>query len=117
MTKPKVLLVADDDLLLSSMKSMMDKTDYEVMLCGDLSDAKNLSKEFIVRSIVIEKDFPIDELITFIVTVKSELPKPGIIILSDCENEINLLRAGADDWLIKPFKMPIFLAKLAVLCR
>lgn len=70
--------------------------------------------------IILDKHLPDMDALAFIKAWrKSELSTP-ILVLSadgDCDGKVNCLNAGADDYVLKPFRMPELIARCKVLNR
>ncbi len=68
--------------------------------------------------VILECDLRKGELENLIGSVKALAKAPKLILISsDPEDEVPLLRSGADDWLRKPYQMEVLLARMAALLR
>ena len=54
---------------------------------------------------------------TFCGLVKQMAPMRLLFISASQDDEINLLNAGADDWMKKPYKMSVLYARIQALLR
>ncbi len=115
MRKSKVLLVENDEKLTASLSQILTKNDYDINICSDLLKAERVLSYYIPEVIIIGVNAEGYEVDDFITDVKNQLPDTGVIVLSCTENELQSFVAGADDWLKKPIKLPILLAKIKVL--
>ncbi len=117
MEKKRVLLAEDDDLLASLLNFRLEKEGYEVSLCKDGKEVKELLGQHrpdIIVSDIMMPYFSGMELIGFVRNeLKSNIP---IIIISSAGNEENVLNAfelGANDFISKPVSPSELMVRVA----
>lgn len=117
MEKKRILLAEDDDLLALLLNFKFKKEGYEVILCKDGREVKEILDQDIPDIIVSDLMMPYFsgmELIGFIrKELKSEVP---IIIISSAGNEENVLNAfelGANDFVSKPVSPSELMVRVA----
>jgi len=115
----KILLIDDDPTILELLKLFLEKDGYKVMVAesgtaGLEVAAKQLPDLAIVDLIMSGLDgFETSRRLR-------ELGVQSILVMSHRHDERSVIRSlemGADDYLRKPFAVPIFLAKIRTLLR
>ena len=116
MSKIKLLLAEDDELMASLLGFRLEKAGYEVTVCSggkDMKEQLNTELPDVVVSDIMMPYFSGIEMIDYIrKELKSNIP---IIIISSAGNEQNVLSAfelGANDFLAKPINPSELLVRL-----
>jgi two-component system, OmpR family, KDP operon response regulator KdpE len=121
MTANKILLIGDEPNFLRTMRRNLVGRGYEVSVALDDQEAYLMTASFIPDLFVLNLDFTtivIDGLA--ICTKLRELSLSPIIVLSAIGSEktkIDALDMGADDYLVLPFGMEEFLARVRASIR
>lgn len=115
----KILLVEDDETLRKTLAYNLEKEGFKVKQTGDGSDALTLAREQTPDLIVLDVMLPsLDGLsVCRILRKESEVP---IIMLTARDSEIDRiigLEIGADDYIVKPFNLGEFLARIRAVLR
>ena len=117
MKKKKILLAEDDDLLAALLNFKFKKGGYDVVLCKDGREVKEILYQVMPDIIVTDLMMPYlsgMELIGFIRNeLKSNVP---IIIISSAGNEENVINAfelGANDFVSKPVSPSELMVRVA----
>lgn len=107
MSKSKILIADNDEMLLSMLKFRLEECDFEVISCNDGMIARNKVKEENPDLVVCEIMLPSvtgSELITYIKTeIEKSIP---VIVLTSAGVErsaLNAFKLGAEDFVSKPF--------------
>jgi DNA-binding response OmpR family regulator len=114
-----ILLVEDDDTLRKTLAYNLTKEDYEVIETGDGAEALTLAREHEPDLIVLDVMLPtLDGLsVCRILRNESEVP---IVMLTARGSEVDRivgLEIGADDYIVKPFSLGEFLARVRAVLR
>ncbi len=117
------ILVVDDDISMQQLlRHYLSKAGYSVMVAGSGEEA--LSKKFSVMPDLIIVDRIMAELDGFDLVRKLKSKKPSVyrrvIMLTVCSTPLDVLEglnAGADDYIVKPFKPNILLARVKTQLR
>lgn len=117
MTKRKLLLAEDDELLAGLLHFRLEKGGYEVKLSRNGKEVKEYLAQTIPDIIVSDIMMPYFSGMELIDYVRNELgSKVPIIIISSAGNEENVLSAfelGANDFISKPVSPSELMVRLA----
>jgi DNA-binding NtrC family response regulator len=105
MDKPKILLVDDEKIIVTSLQRDLELEDFEVTACLNSIDALRQLEmghfDVVVTDLVMEDLNGLDVL----AEARRLDPEVAVIILTghgDMDSAIKALRLGADDYLLKP---------------
>ncbi|MGQ9849452.1 MAG: winged helix-turn-helix domain-containing protein [Aggregatilineaceae bacterium] len=115
----KILLVEDDDTLRKTLAYNLSQEGYKVLQTGDGAEALTLAREHSPDLIVLDVMLPsLDGLsVCRIIRKESEVP---IVMLTARGSEVDRivgLEIGADDYIVKPFSLGEFLARVRAILR
>jgi DNA-binding response OmpR family regulator len=115
----KILLVEDDDTLRKTLAYNLSQEGYKVLQTGDGAEALTLAREHSPDLIVLDVMLPsLDGLsVCRILRNESEVP---IVMLTARGSEVDRivgLEIGADDYIVKPFSLGEFLARVRAILR
>lgn len=119
----KVLVVDDEKNILILLKDTLGKSDFDVFLAQDLDYAKKILEEENIDCIVLDVEIGKDNGINFCKELRTnEKTKDiSIIIITakfiNSEDVVKGLDFGADDYIIKPFKINILIARINAIFR
>jgi len=97
----------------------LQQAGYLVHLCAGLHQARELFQSHHPELIIVDSDLPDGNGLEFCRWLRRQ-PQVLIFVLSARSNEVDIvagLKAGADDYLTKPFGMQEFLARVEALVR
>jgi DNA-binding NtrC family response regulator len=120
MSKPKVLVVDDEEALRFLLASELEAEAFEVQSAGDGDEAIDLVRkksEQADRFDVVLLDIKMPRVDGFEVLkyVKSNIPETKVIMLTayaDVKNAIESLRLGASDFVSKPYDLDDILTSI-----
>lgn len=124
--KARVLLVEDDLTLRQVLKQSLEMEGFAVDSCTTLAEARVKLHDYVTvsipalpRIVIIDLGLPDgdgSELISW-TREKSSVPLLVISARQDESSKVDLLDAGADDYLVKPFSMNELKARMRVALR
>jgi two-component system OmpR family response regulator len=117
---PRVLVIEDDPTVARSIKSHLEKHDYSVVLAEDGEVGLSLARSEYFDVIALDRMLPKLDGLTILGRIREwSIPTPVLVVsaLSDVDERIAGLRAGGDDYLVKPFSYPELVARLDALLR
>ena len=116
----RIMLVDDDMLLAQSLTDRLEDQEFHVGEADRGEDALDLTDIYEYQAMILDLGLPDmsgDEVLDNLRAKNEHLP---VLILSgeaDVEARLSCLRAGADDYLTKPFNMDELVARLHALVR
>jgi DNA-binding response OmpR family regulator len=116
----RVLVVEDDELLASSLSSGLTAEGYAVEVAADGVDGLHRATEFDYDAMILDVMLPGLNGMRVCAQLRadgSDLPVLMLTAKDGAYDHVAGLDAGADDYLAKPFKYPVLLARLRALLR
>jgi DNA-binding response OmpR family regulator len=111
--QPQILVVEDDEAIGSGLERVLESEGYSVEWTTHGMDA--LAKVRTASLVVLDLGLPDIDGITVCRRMRAEDPDLAILILSARDQELDIvagLDAGADDYLVKPFRLSELLARV-----
>ena len=116
----RLLLVEDDDLLRSSLHESLSQAGFAVDATGSAVTAGQLAQQEDYRLIVLDIGLPDGDGLQLLARWRDagrDLPILLLTARDRWQDKVNGLKAGADDYLTKPFHPEELLARLQALLR
>lgn len=114
----KILIFGYDAEVIFLTGKILGRSGHDVMCCCSEEELTALIKDENIGLVIAELKSDEAEMIRFCKTVKSiEKPPKLLLIGRSGEEEIPMLGAGADDWIKKPYKTDVLLARISALLR
>lgn len=116
-TKPKILVVDDDTILLVVLKSYLEKNEYDVRTANSAEKGLGVFETYQPDLVVSDVAMPGMDGLAFCETMRT-LPSGQLtpfLFLSgkdDLSDRVKGHASGADDYITKPFEMKELLAKI-----
>lgn len=110
-----ILIIDDDVLLLKLIENSMEEEGYNATVCSNPLQTIEILKERKVSLVVLDMILPnIDgfEVTKMIREIDPLLPIIIISVKDDLKTKINVLKLGADDYIIKPINMEELFARI-----
>ncbi len=121
MKPAKILLVGDEPNILRTLRRNLIERGYEVFVAFDDEEATTLNNQLQPDLFVLNLDFTLIEVDGLnICQGLREVSQSPMIVLSSIGSEkikVRALDLGADDYLVMPFSMEEFLARVRVALR
>ncbi len=114
-----ILLVEDDDTLRKTLAYNLSKEEYTVIQTGDGAEALDLAREKTPDLIVLDVMLPSLDGLSVCRIIRNESDVP-IVMLTARGGEMDRivgLEIGADDYMVKPFSLGEFLARVRAVLR
>jgi two-component system phosphate regulon response regulator OmpR len=105
--RPHILIVDDDNRILKLLKQFLQSNGYIASAASSVMEAENYMEYFIFDLLILDVMMPEVTGIEFAKTIKgNKIHVPVILLtaLSEVEDRVRGLEAGADDYLSKPFE-------------
>ncbi len=104
--KKNILIIDDDKRLRELLKDYLDEKNYQIYLCEDFTDAKEILSFVLFDLIILDRMMPSGDGIELVEFIKYHSKTPVIMLtaMGEDQNKIEGLKIGADDYLSKPFE-------------
>ncbi len=115
----RILIVEDETTLRETLAYNLTKEGYEVARSGDGAEALEMARAGKFDLIVLDVMLPGMDGLSFCRTIRKEQTTP-IIMLTARGSEVDRiagLETGADDYIVKPFSLGEFLARVRAVLR
>src|SRR5690554_3950144 len=119
-TKQRILLVEDEEHLLEAIKLNLELEGYKVSTATDGKKALKIFKEERFNLIILDVMIPEIDGFQVAETIRLENSTVPIMFLTaknSSEDRIMGLKKGADDYLVKPFKLEERILRVGILVR
>ena len=116
----RVLLVEDNDELVSLLVKGLARSGFSADAVANAGDAAHSLAAMRYAAIVLDLGLPDQDGLTLLRSVRGRGDSTPVLILTardGVSDRVNGLRAGADDYLVKPFAMEELVARLQALLR
>ena len=116
----KLLLIEDDDKLRQQLVELLESHRYEVDIAADGMEGLYIAQKFSYDIAVIDLGLPKVSGMEIIEKIRDDGKDFPILVLTargDWSDKVDALAIGADDYLVKPFHVQEFLARLDALVR
>ena len=116
----RLLLVEDDNLLAESLERQLASAGFSVDLVATAAGASQLGRQEDYRAVVLDLGLPDGNGLDVLRQWRARgLAMPVLILTArgDWQDKVSGLKAGADDYLAKPFQTEELLARLDALIR
>lgn len=104
---PHILVVDDDDRIRSLLKQYLEKLDYRVTVAAQPASARKLLATLDFDLAIFDIMMPGETGLDLLRSIRSDGRKTPVLLLTargDTSDRIEGLKAGADDYLAKPFE-------------
>lgn len=116
----RILLLEDDEAIALGIRKFLAKNEYEVTCVNSITLAKTtLLNEPSYELILLDLNLPDGSGYSFCEYVKTRQDTP-IIFITICDEDgevIKGLELGADDYIVKPFRLNVLLARINAILR
>ncbi len=118
--RPRILVVEDDRSTGEGLSRALEREGYEVQWAQDGTSALTVASQTPPDLVVLDLYLPDVDGVDVCQELRERLPSVLIVILTARSDEIDVvvgLDAGADDYLVKPFRLAELLARLRAQLR
>lgn len=115
-----ILIVEDDNDISNMLKELLQQNGYRTAQAFSGTEALLYIEKELPSALILDLMLPGMNGEELLAKIKQEHPEVAVIISSakeDIKTRIELLRAGADDYIVKPFDVDELLARLEAVLR
>ncbi len=116
----RVLVIEDDNDVASYLNKGLKESGYVVDVCENGKSGLHMAKSEDYDLLIVDRMLPEIDGLTVIKTLRGEGLKTPVLVLSalgEVDDRVQGLRAGGDDYLVKPFSFSELLARIEALLR
>jgi two-component system OmpR family response regulator len=116
----RILIIEDDEDVASFVRNGLEQAGYTVDQAGDGKDGLFLATTESYDGIVVDRMLPRVDGLTIVRTLRaSNIATPVLILsaLGEVDDRVDGLKAGGDDYLVKPFSFVELQARIEALLR
>lgn len=116
----RILIIEDETTLNKTLAEGLNEFSYQADVAENLKDGQYFISIRNYDLILLDWMLPDGSGLDIIPDVKNQSPRTAIVVLSardDKESEIEALRAGADDYIKKPFDFDVLVARIEARLR
>ncbi|CAA0125387.1 Transcriptional regulatory protein CusR [BD1-7 clade bacterium] len=116
----KILLIEDDLQVSEFISDGLQNQEYAVEVARDGDTGKSMAIDRHYDLLIVDRMLPGCDGINIVETVRAKGNRVPVLFLSalgDVDDRVDGLKAGGDDYLVKPFAMEELLARIEVLLR
>ncbi len=116
----QVLIVEDDNEAALNMQRGLKEAGIEARLAGDGAQGLAAVKDAMPDVIILDRMMPVMDGVTMLQQLRGEGQDVPVLFLSalgELEDRVSGLRAGADDYLVKPYALTELVARVEALGR
>lgn len=116
----RVLIVDDDEGICLLLESLLVAPGYKTQSVGTAAEALRIARAEPFDAILLDRFLPETDAVGIVAALRTALPSAAIVMLSavdDVEGRVLGLRAGADDFLTKPFHVSEVIARIEAVHR
>ncbi len=115
-----ILIVEDDNDISQMLKELLTGQGYQTVQAYSGTEALFCMEKWTPQAVILDLMLPGMSGEEVLAQFKAQFPQVGVIVSSardDVHTRVELLRAGADDYLVKPFDTEELLARLEAVLR
>lgn len=118
-TKPRVILVEDDERITSLLSDALGEADFDLEACGGLAEGRN-ALDAGADLLLLDLGLPDGDGLELCREMRASGDSTPVIVLTargEPTERVRGLEAGADDYMSKPFHLPELIARIQAVLR
>ena len=118
-TTPRILLIEDDPLIREELQILLSNAGYTVDMVSDFADPLEQVRSFSPDLILLDINLPGQDGYALCSSIRSFSATPILFITgrNTAMDELQALTLGGDDYITKPYNIPVLLARINLLLR
>ncbi len=111
----RIYIVEDDRALAAELARLLELHDYQVGICDDFSRADKLALAFDPDCVLLDLKLPGADGLAICRAIRAASSVPIIVLTSSVDEftEVTSLNLGANDFVAKPYRPAVLLARIA----
>lgn len=114
-----ILIIEDEPAIRQELKQLLENSLYQVTAAEDFTDVSSLVLSLQPDLVLLDLNLPGESGFSICSKVRSVSDIPVILLTgrTDSMDELSGILKGADDYITKPFHLPILLARIAAVLK
>jgi two-component system, OmpR family, response regulator len=115
-----VLVVEDDVQVAELLESVLRDEGHAFVVCGTMQEAREALVKGPFDLVLLDRMLPDGDGLELCAMLKDRVPPLPVLLLTavgETTDRVEGLRAGADDYVVKPFDVEELLARMDAVCR
>lgn len=119
MKRQKILIIEDEELLRDELGTLLSNVGYSVDYVADFNHPLNRIKAISPDLILLDVNLPGQDGFSLCTSIRSFSQTPILFITgrNTSMDELQALTLGGDDYIVKPYNIPILLARISLLLK
>lgn len=119
MKRQKILIIEDEELIRDELKTLLSNAGYRVDCVADFDRPLSCVKLGAPDLILLDVNLPGQDGFRLCTSIRSFSQTPILFITgrNTSMDELQALTLGGDDYIVKPYNIPILLARISALLR
>lgn len=117
MRKETILLVEDDPVIRDELTLLLENEGYQALPLTDFTDVPGQVRAAGPDLILLDLGLPGRDGLTLCAQIRRERRTPIIVVTSRDSAELQALSLGGDDYITKPYNIPVLLARIRAVLR
>lgn len=119
MKRQKILIIEDEELIRNELGTLLSNAGYSVDYVIDFNHPLNCIKSISPDLILLDVNLPEQDGFSLCTSIRSFSQTPILFITgrNTSMDELQALTLGGDDYIVKPYNIPILLARISLLLK
>lgn len=119
MKRQKILIIEDEELIRDELGTLLSNAGYSVEYVIDFNHPLNCIKSISPDLILLDVNLPEQDGFSLCTSIRSFSQTPILFITgrNTSMDELQALTLGGDDYIVKPYNIPILLARISLLLK
>ena len=115
----RLMIVEDDDVIRDELKLLLENHGYEVCVVDNFHNVSEQILKSEADLVLLDVNLPEKSGLTIVSEVRKTSEVPVIFVTSQntSMDELNCIMMGGDDYISKPYNVPILIARIQALLR
>lgn len=115
----KIMIIEDDPMIREELSLLLENEGYQVILVTDFTDMTNQIRDCAPDLVLLDLGLPGRDGLSLCARIRQNSSLPIIIVTSrdSSADEFRGLSLGSDDYITKPYDVPVLLARIKAVLR
>lgn len=115
----KIMIIEDDPMIREELSLLLENEGYQIILVTDFTDMTNQIQDCAPDLVLLDLGLPGRDGLSLCARIRKNSSLPIIIVTSrdSSADEFRGLSLGSDDYITKPYDVPVLLARIKAVLR